>query len=196
VIAAASNHCQTPMSKIHFYGFTADSDATDTSTADAYLQEYISKKWASKEWTVPGHPVLDPPVSEVGTIAEPVFEVCSIKGGKLTVSQASITAFAGNNVLLRARLLCEATKSDSEFAKPEMTIGGETSTADGSDESAKKPRLKGSESEVNEPDTLLLIGKKTVAWPATIVDVSCFSSHTLLLCFDSGGALLAGRHGG
>jgi len=106
-----------------FYTLVEDSEAGEVSTAETYVMQFINQKWSAGEWTLAGHPLVDAAADSLEVLAEPGFQVCQIRGGQLKVASSSIAAFAGTSTLLRARLLHEAQKSDSDFAVPDLTIG-------------------------------------------------------------------------
>lgn len=79
-------------------------------------------QWLAKRWTIPGHVFVDAPdTSGVSSVSVPNFELCLIKSGRLLVSESAIDAFAGKNVLLKARLSQLADEADRQFQS--LSIG-------------------------------------------------------------------------
>ena len=115
---------------LHWFCYVAESDSTDLLTAETYILDFVSKKWLSRDIAIPGHPLPQTSVSgSAASVSEPTFEVCQIKNGRLQISTTSVSAFAGASVLLKARLIVEAQKSDSEFSAPQLTIGASQDAA-------------------------------------------------------------------
>ena len=92
------------------------------------MVEWVRAQWDAKEWLVSGYDkdVIQTQVeSQVGIetpVELPKFEICSIQGGKLKVSESSITAFSGSSLTIKAELMRMKEQVEKEMSKPEFCL--------------------------------------------------------------------------
>lgn len=109
-------------------GLALDPSEEKIEVAERFIMGWVRDLWERRELNVEGFVRTDTNESSAqpdqATVVRPMFEVCQIKQGQLSVNTSAIDTFSGNSIAIRARLARLVQEHNAEFLQDEYTIGG------------------------------------------------------------------------